>query len=186
MPGMTAFAPIPTSALHGKPGPFILPRQCSDYGCAVPLPYWGHAMELGQRNWRKGLVRLWLVAAVLWAAVATTLFPLGMATSAIRHNALTTQQQLALFEAADRSYSFCLQQPPLAIESVPPGLTPEQIQLMQCNVGKQFNIERASGMPRNVAWGHVGAFAAAWIVGALGIASVIVVAAWVAGGFKRA
>ncbi len=134
-------------------------------------------MGIGQIDWRKGL-RSWLVATVLWAAAAAAFFPLRDAASAIWCNAPYFAEQVSMFNVADKSFWLCMQQRPPATKNA--DVTPDRARELHCNSLKDFLYGQIVGMPRDVAWGHVGRFAAATLAGALGIAVLMLIASWLA------
>jgi hypothetical protein len=134
-------------------------------------------MGIGQIDWRKGL-RLWLLATLLWAAATTAFFPLQEAASAIWRNAPNAAEQVSMFNVADKSFWLCMQQRPPVTKDA--DVTPDRARLSHCNSLKDFLYGQTIGMPRDVAWGHVGRFAAATFAGALSIAGLMLVASWLA------
>jgi hypothetical protein len=97
------------------------------------------------------------------------------AASAIWRNAPTAAEQNAMFNMADKSFWFCMQQPLPAKD-----IAPDQARLSHCTSLKDFLYGQIVGMPRDWAWDHVENFAAAVFAGALGIAVFMVVASWLA------
>ena len=129
-------------------------------------------MGIARTNWRR-FFALWLAATLLWAAAAAAFFPLRDAASAISRNAPNAAQQNAMFNTADKSFWFCMQQPlPPAKDS---DIAPDQAKLAHCTSLKDFLYGEIVGMPRDWAWDHVENFAAAVFAGALGIAVLMVV-----------
>jgi len=133
---------------------------------------------------RNRLVLIGLAATLLWAAAATSFFPLAEATSAIWRHAPDAAEQVSMFNFADKSFSLCMQQPPPANNDAE--TTPDRAWLSHCNSLKDFLYGQTIGMPRDVAWGHVGRYVAATFAGALGIAVLMLVASWVARRRNRA
>ena len=132
-------------------------------------------METGQADWRNRLFLIWFVATLIWAAAATAFFPLQEAASAIWRNAPNAAQQVSMFNMADKSFSFCMQQPRPADENA--DIAADRARLAHCTSLKDFLYGQTAGMPRDSAWSHVGRFAAATLAGALGIAALML-AAW--------
>ena len=138
-------------------------------------------MGIGQIDWRTGLL-VGFAAMVLWAAAATSFFPLREATSAIWRHAPNAAEQVSMFNVADKSFSLCMQQRSPAEKDA--GLPPDRARLAHCTSLKDFLYGQTIGMPRDVAWGHVGRFAAATFAGALGIAVLMLIASWMAQRFN--
>ena len=134
-------------------------------------------MGIGLIDWRKGLLA-WIAATLLWTAAATALFPVQEAVSAIWRNAPNAAEQVSMFNVADKSFWFCMQQPSPAGKNA--DAIPDRARLDHCTSLKDFLYGETVGMPRDVAWGHVGRFAAAAFAGALGIAGLMLVASWLA------
>jgi len=140
-------------------------------------------MGIVQIDWRKGLL-IGLAATLLWAAAATSFFPLAEATSAIWRNAPNAAEQGSMFNVADKSFWLCMQQQPVATNDA--DVTRDRARELRCNSLKDFLYGQTVGMPRDVAWGHVARFAAATFAGALGIAGLMLVAASLARRRNRA
>ena len=140
-------------------------------------------MGIVQIDWRKGLL-IGLVAFLLWAAAATAFFPLREATSAIWRHAPDAAEQVSMFNVADKSFSLCMQQQPPANKDAE--VTRDRARESHCNSLKDFLYGQTIGMPRDVAWGHVGRYAAATFAGAFGIAGLMLAALWVAQRLNRA
>ena len=134
-------------------------------------------MEIEQTAGRNRFFLIWLVATLLWTAAATAFFPLRDATSAIWRDAPNAAEQISMFNVADKSFWLCMQQPPPATEDA--GVTPDRAREKHCNSLKDFLYGEIVGMPRDIAWGYVGRFAAATLAGALAIAGLMLAAAWV-------
>ena len=156
-------------------------------GCAgwvnVPL-FWEHGtvprMGIVQIDWRQ--VLLIGLATLLWAAAASAFFPLREAASAIWRHAPDTAEQVSMFNVADKSFSLCMQQRPPANNDA--NTTPNRARLAHCTSLKDFLYGETVGMPRDVAWGHVGRFAAVMFAGALGIVGLMLIASWMARRFN--
>ena len=135
-------------------------------------------MGIGQTVGRSRLFLIGLAAMVLWAAAATSFFPLREAASAIWREAPDAAEQVSMFNVADKSFWLCMQQQPPATNDA--DVTRDRARELRCNSLKDFLYGQTIGMPRDVAWGHIGRSAAATFAGALGIAGLMLVTAWVA------
>ena len=134
-------------------------------------------MGIGQAHGRNRFFLIWLVATLLWAGAAAAFFPLREAASAISRNAPAAAKQVAMFNVADKSFWLCMQQPRPATKEA--DVTPDRAREAHCNSLKDFLYGQIVGMPRDVAWSHVGRFAATTFAGALAVAGLMLIASWV-------
>lgn len=130
-------------------------------------------MGIGQINWRKALL-IWAAATLLWTAAAAPFFPLQDATSAIWRDAPNAAEQVSMFNVADKSFWLCMQQRPPPAKNAE--VTRDRARESHCNSLKDFLYGQIIGMPRDLAWRHVGRFAAAAVAGALAIAALMLTA----------
>jgi hypothetical protein len=131
-------------------------------------------------NLRRGLFLVWLAATLLWAVATAFFVPVQDAVGALWQGAPTAEEMVSQQKAVDKAFSDCLAQPLAETENA---AAASALHAMTCNMMKLSQMP--AGLTSEVAWVRVSDYLTMAALGSLGIAAVLLLAAWAAKGARE-